>query len=76
MSDEPEERPRAWIGWALVFLMILAYPLWLGPSAWWAKVTNTGIDDHHSVYAPIFWLGRQSPDVQQAIEHWMIAWRR
>jgi hypothetical protein len=76
MSDEPKMHTRAWFLWALIAVLLLVYPLSLGPAAWLAKVSNTGIDDHHSVYAPIFWLGRQSPDVEQAIESYMRAWRR
>ena len=36
MSDEPKKRSRAGIGWTLVVILLLAYPLSMPPVLRWA----------------------------------------
>ena len=31
MSDEPKKRSRAWTGWVAIAMLLLAYPLSMGP---------------------------------------------
>ncbi|HEV3298845.1 MAG TPA: hypothetical protein VG055_04365 [Planctomycetaceae bacterium] len=57
MSDEPKKRKWAWIGWALIAVILLAYVLSIGPAERYAA---TSADPKkagaiiRSIYAPIF----------------------
>jgi hypothetical protein len=55
MSDEPKKRKRAWIGWTITALLLLAYPQSIGP-AWWVANRHPNAlshDVYHTIYWPI-----------------------
>jgi hypothetical protein len=59
MSDESKKRSRGWIGWALVSLLALGYPLSYGPAFRFAMDSrDAGAHAHtlSTIYAPIGWL--------------------
>jgi hypothetical protein len=71
MSDEPKKGTRASFLWALITLLVLVYPLSLGPAVWLGRVSNTGIAGENSAYAPIWWLRRHSLPARAAIDWYM-----
>jgi hypothetical protein len=74
MSDKAKKRQGGSVGLVLYAAVVL-YAVSLAPAEWWAKVSKTEIDELHSVYAPIFWLGRQSPVAQRIIGSYIRDWR-
>jgi hypothetical protein len=57
MSDDQKRKPTAgfWITVALVVVLI-GYPLSLGPACWLAGTNETAMDVIPNVYYPILWL--------------------
>ncbi|HEV3302430.1 MAG TPA: hypothetical protein VG055_22435 [Planctomycetaceae bacterium] len=75
MSDEPKKRTRAWIWWAAVALLLLAYPLSAGPVGRCVlKSSNPQAkwQTLRTVYAPIFWLRRHSGSAQPVIDWYLL----
>jgi hypothetical protein len=70
MSDAPAKGTRSWIVWALIGLLVVVYPLSLGPAIWLGRVSNTAIAGEESVYAPIWWMYRQSPAARTVIDRY------
>jgi capsule polysaccharide export protein KpsC/LpsZ len=71
MSDEPKKRTRPWVLWTLIAVVLLVYPLSMGPASHYAINSNdpiAGIDRMETVYAPIFWLRRHSELVKAAVD--------
>jgi hypothetical protein len=70
MSDEPKQRPRAWIGWAALTLFVL-YSLSIGPAL--RAVKLSGDEGLYSAfltfYAPIVWAAQQWAVLDEAA-HW------
>jgi hypothetical protein len=73
MSDEPKKRTRAWILWALIVVVLLAYPLSMGPANHYALNSKglAGINRMETVYAPIWWLRRHSEWAKAAIDWYL-----
>ncbi len=76
MSDEPKRRARAWIAWTAGVLLLLAYPLSMGPVTSYAinsgnlrlwQIANTA-------YAPIGWLRAHSEPLRSLIDWYMGFW--
>jgi hypothetical protein len=62
MADEPTKTRRA--GWPIVCALIalpLLYTLSVGPAAYLVERTGTGSELAHGVYAPLIWLGENTP---------------
>jgi len=59
MSEEPKKRPRAWIWWALLALLIL-YPASAGPAT--RALDRANIDDRWLAipYGPLRWAMENS----------------
>jgi hypothetical protein len=76
MSDEPKKGTRAGLLWALIAVLLLVYPLSLGPALWLGRVSNTGIAGENSAYAPIWWLYAQSRPARAAIDWYTRFFRR
>jgi hypothetical protein len=62
MSDEPKKRPRwygrPWFPWTLMLLLVVAYPLSIGPALWWASAGGPHSErwrTFNAVYAPLEW---------------------
>jgi hypothetical protein len=70
MSDEPKKRTCAWVLWALITVLVVVYPLSLGPAISLGRVSNTGIAGEQSVYAPIWWMYRHSPAVRTVVDRY------
>jgi hypothetical protein len=72
MSDEPKKRRGAWIWWPVVLLIVL-YPLSVGPAMW--LVTSPALDKTVStIYAPIFWLVGRSDWAASVVEWYLHFW--
>jgi hypothetical protein len=76
MIDEPKQRSRAWIGWALLAALVL-YPLSIGPAVW--IVDSLGIRaltrSYRAFYAPIFWAFDRSVTVADWVLWYANFWR-
>ena len=61
MSDEPKKRSRAWIGWALIALLVL-YILAAGPGLWVCDRLQSErvIHTYDAIYAPLDWACDQN----------------
>ena len=74
MSDEPKRRPRAWIGWVTITLLVL-YPLSMGPVGRIAH--NFGFDViaiDKAIYGPILWLRDSSESFSRALIWYLGFW--
>jgi hypothetical protein len=79
MNEEPKNRSRAWIIWALVAVFVL-YPLSVGPASlmYWRVLKGTSADKpFHAacgiVYWPLDWLTRRNAslmDLATKYDHW------
>jgi hypothetical protein len=82
MSVEPKKRSRAWIGWAVAALLLLAYAISIGPACRWADKSVLDAGDWapwetvERVYAPFYWLSRHSQLAHSAIECYLNMWSR
>ncbi len=76
MSDEPKKRSRAWMIWA--FVILVAYPLLAGPSAWIVDHTDgTGLLNLHClIFAPLDFLRHQSDAVNNVCRRYVHLWVR
>jgi hypothetical protein len=77
MSDEPRKRSRAWFLGALIALVVLAYPVALGPVG--SRVLLSTPDYQEApgrlggIYAPVGWLCKHS-DRARNVVLWYMAW--
>ena len=77
MSDEPKKRSRAWICWAVFWLLLLGYPLSLGPAIRYACHSAdpvAGAETVNTVYAPIRWITERSEWVLDACRWYGELW--
>ncbi len=70
MSDEPQKRSRAWIGWMLLALPIL-YVLAAGPLEWMAARHLIGREPAVTIYAPLRWARNRSEPFRWAIDSYV-----
>jgi hypothetical protein len=58
MSDEPKKRPRAWgwIGWAMIAILLLAYPLSMPPVMRWGFDRGELPRPVYKLYKPVMWV--------------------
>jgi hypothetical protein len=70
MSDAPKKQSRAWIGWALIAVVVV-YPLSIGPAFLICRKTNTSLVWMESAYQPLFWAVNASQLVQRAFNWYM-----
>ncbi len=56
MSDEPKKRSRAGIGWTLVVILLLAYPLSMPPVLRWAFNRGDLPRPVYNFYKPAMWV--------------------
>ncbi len=75
MSDEPQKRSWAWIGWVLV-AAFLFYPLSIGPVRWIVDRTESvaAHDAYRVIYKPLAALSRRSPTVHQVVARYLRVW--
>ena len=55
MSDEPKTRSRAWIGWATIAILLLAYPLSMPPALRWT-INHGHVRPVYKLYKPVMWV--------------------
>jgi hypothetical protein len=74
MSDEPKKRSRAWIWWALIAVVLLAYLLAMGPVSSRAFLLSGDAKNALSgIYAPVGWLCEHSAFARDVVG-WYVAW--
>jgi hypothetical protein len=71
MSDEPKKRPRVWISWALVVVLVL-YPLSIGPAYRFGG--DDQLENIGTVYTPLWWLYRRVACVEYAMDWYIEKW--
>jgi hypothetical protein len=77
MSDEPKKRLWRWSWWAVFWLLLLGYPLSLGPATRYACHSADPLataETVNTVYAPIVWITEQSEWAQNAVRWYAEAW--
>jgi hypothetical protein len=76
MSEAPTHCSRHRIVWVAVVLLLLAYPLSIGPAdRFVCKARNPAATQTFVVvYAPIKWLCRQSNSVRDLIYRYIVWW--
>jgi len=76
MSDEPKRSrwwKRAWLPWALILLLLIAYPLSIGPFSWWTQDDPHRHEIYGGVYAPLWCLYENCPESSGGAMDWYIA---
>jgi hypothetical protein len=75
MSDEPKKRSRAWIGWALLAVLVV-YPLSAGPVT--LSLYRAKIDDRvlGTPYAPIKWVMNNNDTFRRVFLTYLGLWVR
>jgi|HubBroStandDraft_4_1064222.scaffolds.fasta_scaffold207995_3 hypothetical protein len=77
MSDEPKKRSRAWMGWAAIGFLLLAYPFSVGPAlrfAFFSGNRRANLDAVYKAYAPIWWLRQHSDTARAVIDRYKSFW--
>jgi hypothetical protein len=72
MSNEPEKQSRAWVWWAVIALLLLAYPLSEGPALRLSWATGHG--NIMKAYRPVDWLESRSPIFDRFMAWWEYQW--
>jgi hypothetical protein len=78
MSDEPKKRSGTWVGWGLIALLLVLYPLGFGPAFQWELHAKTPADEKRrsgivdAVCAPLNWLGDHCAPLDNALG-WYLA---
>jgi hypothetical protein len=74
MSDEPKKPCwRGRIGWTLLLLLIL-YPLSIGPASRWTDSDPSKWETMERIYAPLWWLAERSEYVGDALPWYIGKW--
>jgi hypothetical protein len=76
MTDETQARRSYWF-WIGVLLppAVLLYTLSLGPVVYLAERSGTGRETANTVYAPLLWLGENTP-VGSPLDWYVDKWER
>jgi|HubBroStandDraft_6_1064221.scaffolds.fasta_scaffold09875_7 hypothetical protein len=74
MSDEPKNRPRGWIGRALFAMLLLAYPLSIGPAYRYWGFGAVDVRILNGAYAPVWWVWRVSEPAKKTINWYVGLW--
>jgi hypothetical protein len=78
MSDEHEKHTRAWLLWALIALVVLAYPLSLGPVGSRVLLSTGDFNEApqklSGIYAPVGWLCKHSDSARRVVLGYMFWW--
>jgi hypothetical protein len=53
MSDEPKKRSRRWIVWVLLAVLLLAYPLSIGPAVRFREHNPISFEAMVGIYLPL-----------------------
>jgi hypothetical protein len=75
MSDESKKRLVASIRWTVAALLLLTYPLSLGPALWLGTHFGFGATAGtiNTVYAPVFWACSPKP-LHEALHSYLGLW--
>ena len=78
---EEMRKPIAWLWWTVAALMLLvAYPLSLGPAAWCIHAAGVTDGSHWAcqtlefVYAPIIKIAESSPNIEKVARRYVEFW--
>ncbi|MDB5340920.1 MAG: hypothetical protein JWN70_6539 [Planctomycetaceae bacterium] len=83
MTDE-QLKPTPWLWWTVagLILLLVVYPLSIGPVGWFMEFV--GLDDRNHwtarllriVYAPVLMLGHSSPDAEEIMRQYLLLWMK
>jgi hypothetical protein len=74
MTDKPKNRQRRRLVWTLILVIMLSYPLSIGPTVHYAlgkADLDSGIKTVGMVYRPIWWLRDHSQFAQFVIDRYI-----
>ncbi|HEV3300524.1 MAG TPA: hypothetical protein VG055_12830 [Planctomycetaceae bacterium] len=73
MNDEPKKRSRAWVWWATLVVLLLAYPLSMPPAMNWT-ISHGHVGAVYRFYSPVLWVTGRVGVVRRFINWYGAIW--